>query len=289
MRRMVSQKRSNPRPQLARPRANSGCFESVYADEAAINDDITIAPSDDGSFHREKRHQHLKPKRTGTDPATGLPRRPAILGNGPPTLFLAVDHSGTWLPSPTVAPPSRDAVHPLPAPLFPPSNGGAGQRRRVPQSGATRPPRLAGGWSVRTPPGSARGAGPGARDDAVRGSRPRCGPCGRRSLPGIGRPNGAARPRRADRRAASRAPARVPSAARGRSRRLARVGSKTSSQGTGRRWRSESIATLRATRRIHAVNGTSRGSYLWITDISLMNTVWVTSSASWASRRMLST
>ena len=63
----------------------------------------------------------------------------------------------------------------------------------------------------------------------------------------------------------------------------------TSSQGTGRRWRSESIATLRATLRIHAVNGTSRGSYLWITDISFMNTVWVASSASWASRRMLST
>ena len=130
-------------------------------------------------------------------------------------------------------------------------------------------------WSARTLPGSARGAGPGARGDAARGSRTRCGPCGRRSLPAIGRPNGAARRRRADPRSASRAPARVPDRRSWLKSSAGRQLSMTSSQGTGRRWRSESIATLRATLRIHAVNGTWRGSYLWITEISFMNTVWV--------------
>ncbi len=37
--------------------------------------------------------------------------------------------------------------------------------------------------------------------------------------------------------------------------------SRTSSQGIARRWRMWSTATLRATRMIHAENGTSRGSY----------------------------
>ena len=46
---------------------------------------------------------------------------------------------------------------------------------------------------------------------------------------------------------------------------------------------------LRATLRIQAVNGTVRGSYLWMAEISFMNTCWVQSSASCCSRTMLST
>ena len=63
--------------------------------------------------------------------------------------------------------------------------------------------------------------------------------------------------------------------------------SRTSSHGIARRWRMWSTATLRATRRIQAENGTSRGSYLWSFVISFANTCWVTSSASWSSRTML--
>ena len=71
------------------------------------------------------------------------------------------------------------------------------------------------GWLGRNPPGSARGAGPGARGDAARGSRTSVRPMRSAISPGIGRPSCAARPRRADPRAASRAPARVPAGGRG--------------------------------------------------------------------------
>jgi hypothetical protein len=63
----------------------------------------------------------------------------------------------------------------------------------------------------------------------------------------------------------------------------------TSRQGTLRRVRRWSRVALRATLRIQAAKGASRGSYLPITLISLMKTSWVMSSAWWRSLTKLST
>src|SRR6185295_18396205 len=62
-----------------------------------------------------------------------------------------------------------------------------------------------------------------------------------------------------------------------------------SSVGVGRRARRWSTATLRATRRIQAENGTSRCSYRGRTVMSFVKTCWVMSSASCSSRTMLVT
>ena len=56
--------------------------------------------------------------------------------------------------------------------------------------------------------------------------------------------------------------------------------SRTSSHGMARRARMWSTATLRATRRIQAANGTERCSYFGSTTISFAKTCCVTSSAS---------
>ena len=139
-------------------------------------------------------------------------------------------------------------------------------------------PRLDGGCAVALGQHGAQGAAATVVEPVDRGLG--LARAGRRSRLGSGRRRVAGRSPRAGPRAASRAPRGAPATSRPRCSRACGSSSRTSSQGTARRARMWSTATLRATRRIHAANGTSRCSYLGRVVISFVKTCWVTSSAS---------